>query len=62
MPNSIRIAGRIMLDDPAIGRRRVTVNHDESPLAWLRRRKDADGRPMIDASEFAAGETAALRL
>lgn len=48
--------GRIMLDDPAIGRRRVTVNQDESPLAWLRRRKDADGRPMIDASEFAAGE------
>ena len=45
-----------MLDDPAFGRRRVTVNHDESPLAWLRRRKDANGRPMIDASEFAAGE------
>ena len=48
--------GPIMLDDPAFGRRRVTVNHDESPLAWLRRRKDADGRPMIDAVEFAAGE------
>ncbi len=48
--------GPIMLDDPAFGRRRVTVNHDESPLAWLRRRKDANGRPMIDASQFAAGE------
>ncbi len=48
--------GAIMLDDPAFGRRRVTVNHDESPLAWLRRRKDANGRPLIDASEFAAGE------
>ncbi len=48
--------GPIMLDDPAFGRRRVTVNHDESPLAWLRRRKDASGRPMIDAGEFAAGE------
>ena len=48
--------GPIMLDDPAFGRRRVTVNHDESPLAWLRRRKDANGRPMIDAVEFAAGE------
>jgi hypothetical protein len=48
--------GPIMLDDPAFGRRRVTVNHDESPLAWLRRRKDANGRPLIDAGEFAAGE------
>ena len=48
--------GPIMLDDPAFGRRRVTVNHDESPLAWLRRRKDASGRPMIDANQFAAGE------
>ncbi len=48
--------GTIMLDDPAFGRRRATVNHDESPLAWLRRRKDAHGRPMIDASQFAAGE------
>jgi hypothetical protein len=48
--------GPILLDDPAFGRRRVTVNHDESPLAWLRRRKDANGRPMIDASAFTAGE------
>lgn len=46
----------MMLDDPAFGRRRVTVNHDESPLAWLRRRKDANGTPLIGASEFAAGE------
>ena len=48
--------GAIMLDDAAFGRRRVTVNHDESPLAWLRRRKDASGRPLIDANELAAGE------
>lgn len=48
--------GPVMLDDPLLGRRQVTVNHDESPLAWLRRRKDASGRPMIDAAEFAAGE------
>jgi hypothetical protein len=45
-----------MLDDPVLGRRQVTVNRDESPLAWLRRRKDASGRPMIDAVEFASGE------
>ena len=31
-------------------------NLDESPLAWLARRKDKDGRPMISAEEFQAGE------
>ena len=31
-------------------------NPDESPLAWLARRKDKDGRPMIGAQEFNAGE------
>lgn len=34
----------------------LLVNESESPLAWLARRKDADGRPMIDAVQFAAGE------
>ena len=32
------------------------VNADESPLAWLARRKDKDGRPMISEVEFNAGE------
>ena len=48
--------GVVDVEDPLLGRRRVTINHDESPLAWLRRRKDRDGRPMIDAVEFGAGE------
>lgn len=32
------------------------INYKESPLAWLSRRKKPDGRPQIDALQFAAGE------
>jgi hypothetical protein len=34
----------------------VTVNDGESPLAWLARRRRADGTTLIDAVQFAAGE------
>lgn len=32
------------------------VNIAESPLAWLARRKDKDGRALISEAEFSAGE------
>lgn len=46
---------------PAGAAQRVTatplsVNDSESPLAWLRRRRDAQGVAYISEAEFAAGE------
>jgi hypothetical protein len=34
----------------------ATVNDCESPLAWLRRRKDRDGEALISQAQFDAGE------
>lgn len=39
--------------DSAVERR--FFNHRECPLAWLRRRRDRAGRPLIDDRQFAAG-------
>ncbi|MBC8037494.1 MAG: hypothetical protein H7X89_09790 [Rhizobiales bacterium] len=36
--------------------RHPEINDAESPLAWLRSRKDKAGRPLISAEQFMAGE------
>jgi Domain of unknown function (DUF6456) len=41
---------------PAASRSGASVNPAESPLAWLRRRKDRDGEAMISQAQFDAGE------
>jgi len=39
------------------GRRaRAVARQEESPLAWLRKRRDRGGEPMITQSQFDAGE------
>ena len=36
--------------------RPVVINQGESPLGWLRRRKDRNGTPLISAEQYEAGE------
>ena len=39
---------------------RPATNDAESPLAWLRRRKGANGQPFLEDAEFDAGESLGL--
>jgi hypothetical protein len=47
---------RASREDARVAPDAILVNESESPLAWLARRKDAGGKPMINAAQFAAGE------
>lgn len=51
-PRSRRAAARSEAATPREPERDLS----ESPLAWLARRKDKDGRPMLSDAEFDAGE------
>ena len=39
-----------------LGRANVTVDHSESPLAWLARRRGRNGRPLIEPHQLQARE------
>ena len=48
---------RLLVRDAETGRlQEVEVNLRENPLMWLARRKDAQGRPYLEAHHVAAGE------
>jgi hypothetical protein len=49
-------AERFFKNEPDAPARAVTVNLGESPLGWLSRRRDANGRPFLSQSEVDAGE------
>ena len=38
------------------GKSTVTVNNAESPLTWLRSRRDSQGNPLLTGAQFEAGE------
>jgi hypothetical protein len=58
-PNRFRlqhggIVRRVRSRDDPIGA--AYTDNSESPLAWLARRRDRDGRPFIDPAQLLAGE------
>ena len=53
-PPEMRAAAPSPVPDPLS--RTPAVNDAESPLAWLRARRDSQGQPMLTAEQFDAGE------
>ena len=51
--HQIRVAGGTEVNG---SRRPVVLNAGESPLGWLRNRKDRNGRPLIAEPQYQAGE------
>ena len=47
---------KAMTVETATGTARVRIDTEESPLDWLRRRRDRNGEPLIDESSYQAGE------
>jgi hypothetical protein len=50
------IDGERVIEEPGVGRTAFKANLGESPLAWLARRRDPQGRPWLTPVEAAAGE------
>ena len=50
------VLGERMVMEPDGARVTRAANLGESPIAWLARRRDADGRPWLTPQEAAAGE------
>lgn len=46
----------VRVDDAADATVRATVNQKESPLSWLRSRRDAQGKALLSDEQFKAGE------
>jgi Domain of unknown function (DUF6456) len=59
MARKVKVRGgvpRLQCAPPRASDARPGVNLSESPIGWLRRRRDKDGEPLISQAEFDAGE------